>query len=98
VTPAPTIPAAELLADLLTELKRPREALAAYQLSLQRFPKRFNSMAGAARSFAATDDPVNAEKMYCQLLQLAEHGTRAEIVEARRFVDARKYRCGPGRP
>jgi tetratricopeptide (TPR) repeat protein len=98
VTPAPTIPAAELLADLLTELKRPREALAAYQLSLQRFPKRFNSTAGAARSFAATDDAANAEKMYCQLLQLAEHGSRAEIAEARRFVEARKHRCAPGRP
>ena len=98
VTPAPTIPAAELLADLLTELKRPREALAAYQLSLQRFPKRFNSTAGAARSFAATDDAVNAEKMYCQLLQQAEHGNRAEIGEARRFVEARKHRCAPGRP
>lgn len=99
VTPAPTIPAAELLADLLTELKRPREALAAYQLSLQRFPKRFNSTAGAARSFAATDDAVNAEKMYCQLLQLAEHGSRAEIGEARRFVEGRKHRCAlPGRP
>jgi hypothetical protein len=36
--------------------------------------------------------------MYCQLLQLAEHGSRAEIAEARRFVEARKHRCAPGRP
>ena len=98
VTPAPTIPAAELLADLLTELKRPREALAAYQLSLQRFPKRFNSTLGAARSFAATDDAAGAEKMYCQLLQLAANGKRAELGEARRFVEGRKHRCAPGRP
>jgi len=98
VTPAPTIPAAELLADLLTELKRPREALAAYQVSLQRFPRRFNSTLGAARSFAATDDAAGAEKMYCQLLQLAADGKRVELGEARRFVDGRKHRCAPGRP
>ena len=98
VTPAPTIPAAELLADLLSELKRPREALAAYQISLQRFPKRFNSTLGAARSFAATDDAAGAEKMYCQLLQLAADGKRAELGEARRFVEGKKHRCAPGRP
>jgi hypothetical protein len=72
--------------------------LAAYQLSLQRFPKRFNSTLGAARSFAATDDAAGAEKMYCQLLQLAENGKRAELGEARRFVEGRKHRCAPGRP
>jgi tetratricopeptide (TPR) repeat protein len=98
VTPAPTIPAAELLADLLTELKRPREALAAYEVSLQRFPKRFNSTLGAARSFAASDDAAGAEKMYCQLMALAPHGNRAELGEARRFVEGRKHRCPSGRP
>jgi len=98
VTPAPTIPATELLGDLLTELKRPKEALATYQVSLLRYPKRFNSTLGAARSFAAVDDAAGAEKMYCQLLALAPHGNRAEIGEARRFVDGRKYRCASGRP
>ena len=93
VTPAPTIPASELLADLLAELKRPREALDAYQQSLQRFPKRFNSTLGAARTLAATENPAGAAKMYCELLQLAAHGNRPEIVEARRFVDKQRYRC-----
>jgi tetratricopeptide (TPR) repeat protein len=99
VTPAPTIPASELLGDLLTELKRPREALVAYQQSLQRFPKRFNGTLGAARSLAATDDPAGAAKMYCELLQVAARSSRAELREARRFVESGKHRCVPaGRP
>jgi tetratricopeptide (TPR) repeat protein len=50
VTPAPTIPADELLGDLLMEQKKPTTALAAYQLSLALYPKRLNSVNGAARA------------------------------------------------
>src|SRR5512146_1196332 len=70
VTPAPTIPASELLADLLSELKRPGEALVAYEQSLQLYPRRFNATLGAARSFAAVGDPAGANKKYCELMQL----------------------------
>jgi tetratricopeptide (TPR) repeat protein len=95
VTPAPTIPAPELLGDLLTDLKRPSDALAAYQLSLQRFPKRFNSTLGAARALAATDDTAGAAKMYCELLRAAGRSSRPEIAQARKFVDGQKVRCSP---
>jgi len=50
VTPAPTIPADELLGDLLMEQKNPTAALAAYQRSLALYPKRLNSVNGAARA------------------------------------------------
>jgi tetratricopeptide (TPR) repeat protein len=50
VTPAPTLPAEELLGDLLMEQKKPQEALAAYRSSLQHYPKRLNSLNGAARA------------------------------------------------
>ena len=50
VTPAPTLPAEELLGDLLMELGRPAEALAAYERSLALYPGRFNSRLGAARA------------------------------------------------
>ena len=43
VTPGAILPARELLGDLLLELKRPAEALAAYERSLADAPKRFNS-------------------------------------------------------
>lgn len=50
VTPAPTMPAEELLGDLLLEQHRPAEALAAYRRSLAQYPNRRNSLRGAARA------------------------------------------------
>ena len=49
VTPGPTIPAEELLGDLLMEQKKPAEARAAYQRSLALYPKRLNSLKGVMR-------------------------------------------------
>ncbi len=53
VTPGPTLPAEELLGDLLMEQKQPAEALAAYRRSLELYPKRFNSLLGAERAASA---------------------------------------------
>ena len=50
VTPGPTIPAEELLGDLLIEQKKYSDALAAYERSLALYPKRLNSLKGAARA------------------------------------------------
>ncbi|MGH8129870.1 MAG: tetratricopeptide repeat protein [Steroidobacteraceae bacterium] len=50
VTPAPTIPALELLGDLLMERKQPAEALAAYRQSLELYPNRANSLRGVAQA------------------------------------------------
>lgn len=50
VTPAPTLPAYEMLGDLYLEQKRPREALEAYRKSLELYPGRRNSMKGAERA------------------------------------------------
>jgi tetratricopeptide (TPR) repeat protein len=50
VTPGPTLPAEELLGDMLTEQGRPDDAFAAYQRALQLYPGRFNSLLGAARA------------------------------------------------
>ena len=54
VTPAPTIPAPELLGDLLLEQRKPAEALAAYRHSLEVYPNRRNSLRGVAEAEAAT--------------------------------------------
>jgi tetratricopeptide (TPR) repeat protein len=53
VTPAPTIPAPELLGDLLMEQKKPGDALAAYSRSLALYPNRLNSLRGAAQARGA---------------------------------------------
>jgi len=50
VTPGPTLPAEELLGDLLMELKDFRGALAAYRRSLASYPQRLNSLKGAAQA------------------------------------------------
>jgi tetratricopeptide (TPR) repeat protein len=50
VTPAPTIPAPELLGDLLMEQGKPSEAAAAYRRSLELYPKRRNSSRGLTRA------------------------------------------------
>ncbi len=50
VTPAPTLPAYEMLGDLYLEQHRPREALEAYRQSLALYPGRRNSVRGAERA------------------------------------------------
>jgi hypothetical protein len=87
VTPAPTLPAGELLGDLLLAQDRPTEALAAYQRSLSLYPRRLNSLLGAARAARAIGNDGLARTMYAELLGIAGSGTRSmAIQEARAFV------------
>lgn len=90
VTPAPTLPAHELWGDLLVEQGRSAEALAMYRTALNLYPKRFNSLIGAARAAAATGEGVAAREYYQELLRVAVgSGRRAELEEARRFTAGR---------
>jgi hypothetical protein len=91
VTPAPTLPAYELWGDLLLEQRASREALAMYRASLDLYPKRFNSVLGAARAAAAGGETDVARGYYRELIALATGGGRgAELNEARLFVAPRK--------
>lgn len=76
VTPAPTVPAGEVMGDLMTELGRPDDALAAYRVALARYPRRFNAMLGIARALTAKHDERAAAKAYCDLLELAPASER----------------------
>jgi tetratricopeptide (TPR) repeat protein len=87
VTPGPTLPAHELLGDLLMEQKVPNEALAAYKHALELYPNRFNSLLGAARSACAVDDKSSAKNFYQQLVAIASDGQRqAALSEARTYL------------
>ncbi len=87
VTPAPTLPAFELLGDVLLEQKHPAEALAAYKRSLDLYPRRFNSLLGAARAARASGDDSQAHAFYQELLGVAAGGTRLLArQEAQNFV------------
>jgi tetratricopeptide (TPR) repeat protein len=50
VTPGPTLPAEELLGDMLMEQGRPADALAAYRRASSLYPNRLNSVRGIART------------------------------------------------
>ncbi len=87
VTPAPTLPADELLGDLLAVQHRPADALHAYQRSLERYPGRLNSLLGAARASRGAGDRGLAGALYRQVLSQAGHGSRAAVTrEARAFL------------
>ncbi len=91
VTPAPTLPAHELLGDLLMEQKQPAAALAAYKRSMELYPRRFNSLLGAARAARALGDESSARIFYQELLQVADGGTRQpSLKEAENFVAQRR--------
>lgn len=91
VTPGPTLPAYELLGDLFTEQAQPADALAAYKRSLELYPKRFNSLLGAARSAVTDGDESAALKFYRELLQVAEGGKRqGALREARTYLARRR--------
>lgn len=94
VTPGEVLPARELLADLLLELDRPEEALAAYEAALERSPGRFNGLYGAGRAAELLGREETAKGYYQELVDLAPEGaTRREPL-----AHARRYLAGPESP
>jgi tetratricopeptide (TPR) repeat protein len=91
VTPGPTLPAEELLGDLLREQQRADEALAAYRRSLSLYPRRFNSVLGAARAAEASGDERSAGSYYQELLDVAAGGGERQpaLTEAQNHVARR---------
>jgi hypothetical protein len=86
VTPGPIKPARELLGDMLLQLNRPADALAAFEATLQKEPNRFRAMYGAARAATAAGDRQKASGYYASLLQIsgrADEPGRQELAEAR---------------
>jgi tetratricopeptide (TPR) repeat protein len=86
VTPAPTLPALEVLGDLFMEMGRSSEALEAYRAALASAPGRFNSLAGAARAARSAGDTAVARDYYRQLQGGAvADSPRPELAEAIAF-------------
>ena len=71
VTPGEVLPAGDLLGDLLLELKRPAEALAAFEAVLASSPNRLNTLFGAGLSAEQTGDPVKATRYFEQVVAVA---------------------------
>lgn len=80
VTPGAVLPARELLGDLLHELGRHEEALAAYRAVLEGSPKRLNSLYGAGRAAELAGDRATARSYYQRLVETAAAGSDHERV------------------
>jgi len=84
------IPIRELIADMLFEAKRPREALTEYETSLKTDPGRFNSLYGAAQAAEQVGDHSKANQYYSELVRNCggSSSERAELKHAREVVEA----------
>ena len=92
VTPGPIKPARELLGDLLLLLKRPAEALVAYEGTLSKEPRRFRATWGAAQAATAAGQSEVAARYAKALLDIAagaDRPLRPELTAASRLAAAR---------
>src|SRR5437899_683697 len=90
VTPGRLLPARELLGDMLLELRRPAEALAAYEASQVREPSRFRGFYGAAQAAAQAGNREKARQYFSKLIELAGSGdARPEVENARQYLAGR---------
>jgi hypothetical protein len=86
------IPAREMLADMLLELKRPADALAEYKTSLKNSPNRFDGLFGAARSAQALGDSAGAQSFFAKLAEVCAPGAdRPELAEAKTVLAANAH-------
>jgi hypothetical protein len=89
VTPGPLMPARESLGDLLLELKRPADALPAYERNLAKEPNRLKSLYGAAHAAELSGDRTKANGYYTQLATVcarADTPNRRELRAALLFL------------
>jgi len=88
VTPGRIIPGRELLGDMLLEMKRPAEALQAFETSEQHDPNRFRGLYGAGKAAAMAGDQAKAKSYYEKLVVLLQNADteRPELKEAKEFL------------
>ena len=81
------MPAREMLADMLLELKRSSEALAEYKAALKNSPNRFDSLYGAGHAAQLAGDSAAANSYYTKLMEIsAPSADRAELSEAKSYL------------
>jgi tetratricopeptide (TPR) repeat protein len=83
------IPAREMLADMLLDFGKPKEALAEYEVALRLSPNRLNGLFNAGRAAEAAGEKQKAESYYAALLKSTDGGAgsaRPEFAHAKSFV------------
>jgi tetratricopeptide (TPR) repeat protein len=87
-----TIPAREMLADMLLEKNRSSAALAEYEGALRVAPGRFDSLFGAARAAELAGKHEQAAQHFAELLKNCDggaHSERPELKQARALAAQR---------
>ncbi len=86
VTPGPLSPARELLGEMFLELNDPARALEQFEATLEKEPRRFRSIYGAAHAAQIIGSPDTSKKYFRELLEVcakADKSARPELKEAR---------------
>jgi len=68
--PLPIKPVNEQVGEMLMDLRRPKEAMEAFELSLKRNPKRALSLLGLARAARAVKDQATMDRAYGELREI----------------------------
>jgi hypothetical protein len=89
VTPGPLSPARELLGEMLLEVNEPAKALEQFEGTLQKEPRRFRSLYGAAHAAQLSGRHDTSQSYFRELLRVCAHSdkpARPELQEAARAI------------
>jgi tetratricopeptide (TPR) repeat protein len=82
-----SMPAREMLGDMLFELKRPADALNEYKVALKNSPNRFDSVYGAALAAKDSGDAKSAHEYEAKLVEISGPGAdRPELATVRTLL------------
>jgi hypothetical protein len=89
ISPGPIAPARELLGEMLLEAGNAKDALVAFEATMQKEPNRFRGAFGAARAAEALGNKAAAAKYYRQVVAIAKDSDnqRPELKRARSFTN-----------
>ena len=93
VTPGPLSPARELLGEMLLKFNEPSKALEQFEATLQKEPRRFRSLYGAAHAARLVGNRDISQLYFRELLKVcarADMPGRPELKEAREALAKRK--------
>jgi tetratricopeptide (TPR) repeat protein len=84
-----SMPAREMLADMLLQAKRSPEALHEYEFTLRESPNRFDALYGAAHAAESAGRAEDARKYFAKLVASSiPSADRPELQEARTYIAA----------
>jgi tetratricopeptide (TPR) repeat protein len=89
VTPGPLTPARELLAEMLLQMRDPKQALKQFEATLQKEPRRFRSLYGAAHAAQLSGSRDSSQRYFRELVKVcarADKPERPELEEATRAI------------